>query len=299
MKKWICLTLTAALLLTGCNGKSADGNTGTAAQTESSTVQETSASAETIQESTEAATTEETQTSGTSASLQAGEYTYHLEQVEKTWSTEKGQLACTVKLEYPVFEGDSDGEKKINEFYEEWVSDRMENYENDPDSIVSYAMQYRMEEENSQTAAEGETEAFTMPLSEEDYTVGGVVSHGNVLSVFLESYTYEGGAHGMPGRNNHIFDKETGKELTLAGLINISSDELNTMVRDKFLEVVENDTEGGFFEDAAETLNAKNDFMEYYYLTDEGVVFYSTPYEIAPYAAGYTEVVIPYEELGM
>ena len=30
MKKFMCLTLTAALLLTGCNGKSADGNTGTA-----------------------------------------------------------------------------------------------------------------------------------------------------------------------------------------------------------------------------------------------------------------------------
>ena len=144
------------------------------------------------------------------------QYTYHLEKEEKTWSTEKGQLACTVKLEYPVFEGDSDGEKKINDFYEEWVSDMMENYENDPDSIVSYAMQYRTEEENSQTAAEGETEAFTMPPSEEDFTVGGVVSHGNLISVYHESYTYEGGAHGMPGRNNHIFDKETGKELTLA-----------------------------------------------------------------------------------
>lgn len=298
MKKFMCLTLTAALLLTGCNGKSADGNTGTAAQTESSTVQETSAPAETNQETTEAAT-EETQTSGEKGSLQAGEYTYHLEKEEKTWSTEKGQLACTVKLEYPVFEGDSDGEKKINDFYEEWVSDMMENYENDPDSIVSYAMQYRTEEENSQTAAEGETEAFTMPPSEEDFTVGGVVSHDNLISVYHESYTYEGGAHGMPGRNNHIFDKETGKELTLASLINLSNDELNTMVRDKFLEVVESDTEGGFFEDAAETLNAKNDFIEYYYLTDEGVVFYTTPYEIAPYAAGYTEVTIPYEELGM
>jgi len=36
MKKFMCLTLTAALLLTGCNGKSADGNTGTAVLTESS-----------------------------------------------------------------------------------------------------------------------------------------------------------------------------------------------------------------------------------------------------------------------
>ena len=87
--------------------------------------------------------------------------------------------------------------------------------------------------------------------------------------------------------------------MTLSGLINKSGDELNTMVRGKFLELVEKDTENRFFEDAAETLNAKTDFMDSYYLNVEGVVFYSSPYEIAPYAAGYTEVTIPYADLGM
>ena len=62
---------------------------------------------------------------------------------------------------------------------------------------------------------------------------------------------------------------------------------------------MEGDEAGGFFGDAADTLNAKTDFAQFSYLTEDGVVFYTTPYEIAPYAAGYTEVTIPYEELGM
>lgn len=300
MKKFMCLALTAALLFTGCTGKSDGESAGTAGQAESSTVQETTSPSETTQAATQTAEEEtQTQTSSEAGSMKAGVYSYHLETEEKSWSTQKGQLACTVKIQYPVFEGDTEGEKKINEFYQEWISGKMEDYETDPESIVGYALQYRTEEENAQTSETQETETFTMPPSEEDFTVGGVVARDNIISVFHESYTYEGGAHGMPGRLNFLFDSETGKELTLSGLINKSGDELNTLVRGKFLELVEKDTENRFFEDAAETLNAKTDFIDSYYLNEEGVVFYSSPYEIAPYAAGYTEVTIPYADLGM
>lgn len=277
MKKFMCLALTAALLFTGCTGKSDEESAGTAGQAESSTVQETTSPSETTQAATQTAEEEtQTQTSSEAGSMKAGVYSYHLETEEKSWSTQKGQLACTVKIQYPVFEGDTEGEKKINEFYQEWISGKMEDYETDPESIVGYALQYRTEEENAQTSETQETETFTMPPSEEDFTVGGVVARDNIISVFHESYTYEGGAHGMPGRLNFLFDSETGKELTFSGLINKSGDELNTLVRGKFLELVEKDTENRFFEDAGETLNAKTDFIDSYYLNEEGVVFYSS-----------------------
>lgn len=88
----------------------------------------------------------------------------------------------------------------------------------------------------------------------------------------------------MPGRANYLFDKTTGKETTLASLISISEEELNQKVRGLFQEQVKGNTEG-FFEDAEETLNNKTDFIDNYYFSEDGVVFYATPYEIAPYAA--------------
>ncbi|WP_366925889.1 RsiV family protein [uncultured Clostridium sp.] len=36
-----------------------------------------------------------------------------------------------------------------------------------------------------------------------------------------------------------------------------------------------------------------------FYITPEGVVFYYSPYAIAPYAEGFPEVTIPYSELKM
>ena len=152
--------------------------------------------------------------------------------------------------------------------------------------------------ETEQNSTQEDSTLPPVPPSEEDFSVGGVTVRGSVISVFMESYSYEGGAHGMPGRANYLFDKTTGKETTLASLISISEEELNQKVRGLFQEQVKGNTEG-FFEDAEETLNNKKDFIDNYYFSEDGVVFYATPYEIAPYAAGYTEVTVPFEELGL
>lgn len=308
MKKFACFALAAALLLAGCGGTDGDNaaqsqpETGSAVQ--ESTAQESVGQTEQESTQTEGTQTEDTQTEGTEAastnkaSIKAGDYSYHVESFEKEWTTDGGTLACTVKLAYPVFEGDTEGEKNINAFFEEWADDKMDYYENDKDSIVNIAIQYQTELETEQDTTQEETTLPAIPPSEEDFSVGGVVARGSIISVFMESYSYEGGAHGMPGRANYLFDKTTGKETTLASLISISEEKLNEKVRSLFLEQVKGNAEG-FFEDAEETLNNKKDFIDNYYFTENGVVFYTTPYEIAPYAAGYTEVTVTFEELGL
>ena len=303
MKKFACFALTAALLLAGCGGT--DGDNAAQSQTETgSAAQESTAQESTGQTEKEGTQTEGTQTESTEAasangaSIKAGDYSYHVESLEKEWTTDNGTLACTVKLAYPVFEGDTEGEKNINAFFKEWADDKLDYYENDKDSIVNIALQYQTELETEQNSTQEDSTLPPVPPSEEDFSVGGVTVRGSVISVFMESYSYEGGAHGMPGRANYLFDKTTGKETTLASLISISEEELNQKVRCLFQEQVKGNTEG-FFEDAEETLNNKKDFIDNYYFSEDGVVFYATPYEIAPYAAGYTEVTIPFEELGL
>ena len=310
MKKFACFALAAALLLAGCGGT--DGGNAAQSQPEAqtgSTVQESTDQESAAREGTDqteqmSAQTEGTQTESTEAasangaSIKAGDYSYHVESLEKEWTTDGGTLACTVKLAYPVFEGDTEGEKNINAFFEEWADGKLDYYENDKDSIVNYAIQYQTELETEQTSTQEDTAIPLLPPSEEDYSVGGVVVRGSIISVFMESYTYEGGAHGMPGRINYLFDKTTGKETALASLISISEEELNEKVRGLFQEHVKDNIEE-FFGDAGETLNNKTDFIDNFYFTEDGVVFYTTPYEIAPYAAGYTEVTVPFEELGL
>ena len=303
MKKFACFALTAALLLAGCGGT--DGDNAAQSQTETgSAAQESTAQESTGQTEQEGTQTEGTQTESTEAasangaSIKAGDYSYHVESLEKEWTTDNGTLACTVKLAYPVFEGDTEGEKNINAFFKEWADDKLDYYENDKDSIVNIALQYQTELETEQNSTQEDSTLPPVPPSEEDFSVGGVTVRGSVISVFMEFYSYEGGAHGMPGRANYLFDKTTGKETTLASLISISEEELNQKVRGLFQEQVKGNTEG-FFEDAEETLNNKTDFIDNYYFSEDGVGFYATPYEIAPYAAGYTEVTVPFEELGL
>lgn len=308
MKKFACFALAAALLLAGCGGTDGD-NTSQSQPETGSTAQESAGQESTAQTGEESTQTESLQTEDTQmgsteaalangASIKAGDYSYHVESLEKEWTTENGTLACTVKLAYPVFEGNTEGEKNINAFFEEWADDKLDYYENDKDSIVNIAIQYQAELETEQTSTQEDTTIPFLPPSEEDYSVGGVVVRGSIISVFMESYTYEGGAHGMPGRVNYLFDKTTGKETALASLINISEEELNEKVRGLFQEHVKENTED-FFEDAGETLNNKTDFIDNFYFSEDGVVFYTTPYEIAPYAAGYTEVTVPFKDLGL
>ena len=65
----------------------------------------------------------------------------------------------------------------------------------------------------------------------------------------------------MPGRETHIFSGEDGSEVTLASLLPPSEEEVNELAREKFLARIEEHPEDGYFEDAADTINAKTDFL--------------------------------------
>ena len=90
MKKFACFALTAALLLAGCGGT--DGDNAAQSQTETQTgsaAQESTAQEGTGQTEQEGTQTEGTQTESTEAasvngaSIKAGDYSYHVESLEK------------------------------------------------------------------------------------------------------------------------------------------------------------------------------------------------------------------------
>lgn len=118
--------------------------------------------------------------------------------------------------------------------------------------------------------------------------------------LMMSSYEYSGGAHGMPYKDVFVFDRETGKQLFLKDIVEISEADLKSLVSRSFRAFSE---ETGFSFSDPQTLEqevSKSVTMDSpFYLTEEGIAFYYMPYEIAAYAAGFPEVVIPYSEFEM
>lgn len=122
----------------------------------------------------------------------------------------------------------------------------------------------------------------------------------NYVCIRTDGYEYSGGAHGMPYRDYFVFDRKSGARLSLADIVENPVEELQAMVGKAFRKLAE---ETSFSFEAPEELEfIVSDSISYetpFFLTEEGIAFFYTPYEIAPYAAGFPEVVIPYEELDL
>ena len=112
---------------------------------------------------------------------------------------------------------------------------------------------------------------------------------------------YMGAAHPMPYTVFRLYDRETGEELYLDDILACSEEEFNAVVTRKLEERYGRYKE---WEGRLEKISEKVGFLEDhhlkagdYYLTEEGLVYYFGVYEVAGYAEGMPEVLIPYDEL--
>jgi len=110
-----------------------------------------------------------------------------------------------------------------------------------------------------------------------------------VISLVQRIYQYTGGAHGMTTQTGSTVDRLTGKSWSLADLFVPGADyggRLTAIVRkvgaDRKLPMW--DFRGIGVHSA-------------FFLSDEGLVLFFQPYEIAPYSEGIVKIVIPYAKL--
>lgn len=116
------------------------------------------------------------------------------------------------------------------------------------------------------------------------------------LSVVEEYFT--GGAHGGYGTFFINIDPRTGADFKLSNLLKPGYEEPLTKLGDKsFRKVRELPDTASFMDNYFEFPDDKFALNQNYGFTKEGIVFYYNSYEIAPYAAGPTEVLIPYEQI--
>ena len=123
------------------------------------------------------------------------------------------------------------------------------------------------------------------------------------LAVDMSGYWYAGGAHGMPSRNQYLFDLETGEELTFADFYTGSLEDFKTFIAEATVEDYESYDFPPYYEyedldelyaTAYEYAFPDNGCIEF---TEDGIVYYYIPYEMGPYASGYIELNISYSEV--
>lgn len=123
------------------------------------------------------------------------------------------------------------------------------------------------------------------------------LANDNVISVFFQNSDFEGGAH----PNNYSFtlnyDLKNGKELKLADLFKPNSNYLK-IISDYSIQKLK--TEAGEMSDdewiKTGAAPEANNFSSWN-ITDKGVLITFDPYQVAAYAAGPQEVLIPYSQL--
>lgn len=127
----------------------------------------------------------------------------------------------------------------------------------------------------------------------------------SIISFSGELWEYSGGVHPNVYQLTCNFDPETGDALYLADILSGEGmvDALYSMVLDK-LAVYATTLGGeepayleGYEKTVAAHFDLENPGQENWYLTDAGMVFSFSPYELASYAAGSIQVELTYEEL--
>ena len=211
------------------------------------------------------------------------------EREERTFAEdgENELLNCYYKNAIVKIDGNPDAENAVNsrletlenEFAADWprpVGEQIEFRQTALDSGMEWQPWYRVEIRRELTAERADDA---------------------VISFKVYDYTYTGGAHGMYAITGIQFDTKTGKELMLADL---SEDPaaLRDILTNEIIEQCQK-VEGLWWYDE-ESLRPQIEAIvdrDSWYLTDEDIVFHSTPYELGPYAVGAIEFIIPYENL--
>ncbi|MDI1254882.1 MAG: DUF3298 and DUF4163 domain-containing protein [Flavobacterium sp.] len=118
----------------------------------------------------------------------------------------------------------------------------------------------------------------------------------NILNIRLKLYTFTGGAHGYSGERSLLFDPETGKNIPNEKLFkDITAFEAFAETKFRKAYNIPNGTSlnatGFMFEDEHFVL------PQTFFFTDKGFLLYYNVYEIASYAEGAKQVLIPYTEM--
>lgn len=120
-----------------------------------------------------------------------------------------------------------------------------------------------------------------------------------IISLYFDRYEYTGGAHGSTVRTSDSWNIACKRPVSLTDLFPAGTD-IRDYYKRAIIGQIEQEAESEamlYFEDYENLVNRYLSLSNFY-LTYEGVVIYFQQYEIAPYATGIPEFLIPYSDDG-
>lgn len=124
------------------------------------------------------------------------------------------------------------------------------------------------------------------------------VSTDTLLSLSVAEEYFTGGAHGGHGTYFININPKTGADFTLNNYFSPDQGDALRQLGDRFFRRAREIADTASLQDYMfEFPNNRFELNQNYGFTREGLVFYYNNYEVAAYAAGPTEVLIPYDSL--
>ena len=207
-----------------------------------------------------------------------------LERCSEEYTAPDGTVLMTVNAEVLKVSDRYAGASKINAVMSD-VLDSLSNHDADRQEALSWY-------EDA-----GEDNAWFLRYSFDAEVSKITYLDEKVLGFEMNGYDYYGGAHGMPWKDNYLFDLETGERLTLGDLVAVTEEELDAIVVDAY----KNNGEWEYYWDESENTIIEGISYETtdFTVTEDGLKFYFYPYALASYAQGFTYATVPYDRLGI
>lgn len=117
-----------------------------------------------------------------------------------------------------------------------------------------------------------------------------------LLTYYILTYAFTGGAHGLETHDYYSIDLKKGKKIQLNDIIMPGTEsKLISLLTRKLKEIIglssdQKLTEFGYFSDEVKP-------NENFYVTKNGIGFFYNHYELAPYSFGLTDIFLSYTEL--
>ena len=114
-----------------------------------------------------------------------------------------------------------------------------------------------------------------------------ITNNSDIISFYIDYYQFSGGAHGITNRIAYNIEKSSGIEM-----------QLKDIFKDNYKDVINKEISRQINKDPDRYFTGKDGFNgigdnQNFYIKNNTVVIYFGLYEIAPYASGISEFIIP------